>query len=171
MTFPNSIYHSPLHFFNSTTLCSIPSHLCWQLTTPKSPWKASRGFKLLSLKVPLKAFPLWCEECYRSSWKLTSAAIYCAGFCHYVEDKYGFHHEQNEMWPQKKGSCGVTDPETGQIASSDGDGDPGCVECRAPITPLPSHIHTPTHQSDRLHRPPVALTKSSSVNDERWPVT
>lgn len=82
-------------FFQQPTLCSIPSHLCWQLTTPKSPWKASRGFKLLSLKVPLKAFPLWCEECYRSSWKLTSAAIYCAGFCHYVEDKYGFHHGRN----------------------------------------------------------------------------
>ncbi|TNN53185.1 hypothetical protein EYF80_036604 [Liparis tanakae] len=54
--------------------------------------------------------------------------------------------------------CSITDPETGQIASSDGDGDPGCVKCsgtKHPPSPPPTHPLVrqtlPSSRSDKEH--------------------
>lgn len=75
----------------------------------------------------------------------------------------------NEMWTPPPKKCSLLlwshwsrdRPES----SSDGDGDPGCIEYTKNQLPPPStHTHSAT-------RPPVTLTRSSSVNDERWPVT
>lgn len=95
MAFLN-IYCSPrpYKFFQQPTLLypliSFPP-LCWQLTTLKSPLKCSCGFRLLSLKVPLKAFSFDATDQAGNWLGLLSTAV----VCHYVEDKYGFHHEWN----------------------------------------------------------------------------
>lgn len=146
----------------------------WQATTtPQSHWKTSHGFRLRSPKVPLKTPPPWCEECTRSSWKLTAAAILLLFSISVLKTNIHLPFNQNITRICIPSSRVITNPETGEIKIKQ------WSRCWPSVTPLaPAFHYTPTppppphtgslRQAPRL---PATLTKSSSVNGKRWPVT